>query len=329
MSKVKITLDTKKIEKELNKQLQKIKVRETIKREMDDQLEVNRVKLLDSMTEEAFKLIFDQYDGNSSNCVSGEYGLFPEYMKFSIGDIFEKLKIDNLVASVIQSLSGWSIYLTPNGKTYFEDKELIEMKNISEFNKLTNGTRLLLQELLNANNTSELLQAMFEKASEKEVNRLRGMLKELKGNDMISIVWGSGIPTECILNYKAYEYFEREKEYGDQMQKNKSTNIHIGTFNANGSNVVFGDAVNSTFSIDNSVKNIEEKIESQGGEDKEILMQLLNEAKEIVENIGLTRQIPKNKGFINRLSSHLDKHGWFYAEIISLLGTAAISLMIN
>ena len=34
-----------------------------------------------------------------------------------------------------------------------------------------------------------------------------------------------------------------------------------------------------------------------------------------------------NKGSINRVSAHLDKHGWFYAEIVGLLGSVAMKTL--
>lgn len=56
---------------------------------------------------------------------------------------------------------------------------------------------------------------------------------------------------------------------------------------------------------------------------------MLDEFKEILENLEDSRHIPKNKGFMNRLSSHLSRHGWFYAEIVNLLGSVGIKLLMG
>jgi len=40
-----------------------------------------------------------------------------------------------------------------------------------------------------------------------------------------------------------------------------------------------------------------------------------------------SRHIPKNKGLFSRLSAHLEKHGWFYGEVVGLIGAAALQLL--
>lgn len=128
-------------------------------------------------------------------------------------------------------------------------------------------------------------------------------------------------------------YFEdKEKFIEEQKRKElgKTTNgnvYNIGSINADGSNVVLGNVFDTTFNIDNSITNIENQIEKDGGEDKEILKELLAEAKEIIEEIQETRRIPKRKGFFDKLSNHLEKHGWFYGAIIGLVGQAGLALV--
>ena len=79
--------------------------------------------MLNKMCEEALSIILKAYDGNDSLTVSGSYNLFPEYMRFSHKEIFDKLKFAGFVASYLQSLGGWSVYLAPDAVTYFRDKE--------------------------------------------------------------------------------------------------------------------------------------------------------------------------------------------------------------
>lgn len=39
-----------------------------------------------------------------------------------------------------------------------------------------------------------------------------------------------------------------------------------------------------------------------------------------------SRIVPEKKNLFQKIISHADKHGWFYAEIISLIGTAIMQL---
>ena len=103
--------------------------------------------------------------------------------------------------------------------------------------------------------------------------------------------------------------------------------INIENITTGGGNVFLGNITNSSISIDNSISNVMHEIEEKGGEDTEELKAILEEVKELIENIEDLRHIPKNKGLFQRISGHLDKHGWFYAEIVSLLGTAAMGLL--
>ena len=103
--------------------------------------------------------------------------------------------------------------------------------------------------------------------------------------------------------------------------------VNIGSIHATGSNIIIGDAVNSTFSVDNSITRIQEQIEEHGGEDKEELNELLEEVKELLENIQESRYIPKDKNLFSKLSDHLEKHGWFYGEVVGLLGGTALKML--
>lgn len=125
---------------------------------------------------------------------------------------------------------------------------------------------------------------------------------------------------------KMLNYFT-DKEAAIKKEEEKKTMVSIENIYAANGNVVIGNVVNSQLSVDNSIKRIESIIEERGLDDKEELYQLLGEAKELIENLKETRYIPKNKGLFNRISQHLEKHGWFYGEIVGLLGTAAITLL--
>lgn len=113
----------------------------------------------------------------------------------------------------------------------------------------------------------------------------------------------------------------------EKAKSEKEKQFNIGSIIANGSNLVLGDVINSALSIDNSTSRIEQEIEEKGGEEKEELRELLEEAKELIENMQDSRHIPKNKGLFSKLSNHLEKHGWFYGEVVGLLGSAVMQML--
>lgn len=126
-------------------------------------------------------------------------------------------------------------------------------------------------------------------------------------------------------------YFQDKEAYLKQKseEEKKSKSQNIITINADRSNVVVGDITNSTLSIDNSIHEIEKMIDENGGVDKEDLKEILDEVKDILENINDTRRIPRNKNLLQRISDHAAKHGWFYGAIVQLLGTGALTVLGN
>lgn len=131
---------------------------------------------------------------------------------------------------------------------------------------------------------------------------------------------------ETTLTPQGITYFE-DKKKAEEREKTMKPSINIGSITATGSNFVLGDVVNSTLSVDNSMARIENEIEEKGGEDKQELKEILDEVKELIENMQESRHIPKNKGLFARLANHLEKHGWFYGEVIGLIGAAALQLL--
>ncbi|MBY6836772.1 hypothetical protein FDG50_15890 [Clostridium botulinum] len=245
MSGFKIDFNINEIEKDLNNQLQKIIDRENYKANVNYEREVNGMLVLDKMCEDALRTILEHYDENEEYFIQGQYEWFPKYMKFNIGDIFEELKMRGIIASYFEYCGGaWSANLTPNGITYFQDKE--------------------------------------------------NYLKEL------------------------------DRKESEARKYNTKNIVNIGE---NKGNFIIGDVSNSTLTVDNTIHEIEKNIEELGGDDKELLKELLDEAKELLDNINDSRMIPKNNGFVKRLSNHMSKHGWFYGAIVQLLGTGALNLL--
>lgn len=117
-------------------------------------------------------------------------------------------------------------------------------------------------------------------------------------------------------------------------QKKEAFFMINNSFNKNqigfvGGDYVGGDINNLASSIDNSILELQEKIDSQGGPNAEELKEILEEVKELIENIEATRMIPKRKQLFKKISDHASKHGWFYGELVSLLGQRFIEMLGN
>ncbi len=53
----------------------------------------------------------------------------------------------------------------------------------------------------------------------------------------------------------------------------------------------------------------------------------MEEIKDLINNINGTRSIQRNRKLFERLSAHFQKHGWFYGEIVGLIGAAVFQLL--
>lgn len=122
----------------------------------------------------------------------------------------------------------------------------------------------------------------------------------------------------------AFSYFEDKQaalDRQDKREKERQQSI------INYGNLVFGNVSGSTLTVDNSIHQIEQAIDEKGGEDKKELHELLDEVKELIENIQSSRAIPKQKKLFEKISNHMEKHGWFYGAVVQLLGTTALGLI--
>lgn len=156
------------------------------------------------------------------------------------------------------------------------------------------------------------------------------LFEKLKKMNLISYFSLDGQrKAKVILEPSIFTYFDEKEKHIEEQESQKASRhtFYIGTLNANGSNFVLGNVFDTSFNIDNSIHTIEKQIDENGDTEKEELRQLLKEAEEIINNIKSSRSIPQNKGFFEKLSTHLSKHGWFYSAIVGLLGEAGLSLL--
>ncbi len=139
-----------------------------------------------------------------------------------------------------------------------------------------------------------------------------------------SCVWGYSM-WEIVLTPQGIKYFE-SKEDALKKQEEQQKQMSFGNI-TNYGNLIFGDVFNSSLEVDNSIHKIEQMIDEKAGEDKEELLELLGEIKELIENMESSRNIPKRKKLFQRIGDHVSKHGWFYGAIVQLLGTATMTML--
>ena len=326
MSNFKIKIDTKKFEKQLNKQIEEIafeKQKEIIKKQLikGD----NEMNILPNKEEILLEIILNKYDGNENMIVNGSYDEIPSNMHFGIKNIFRTLELYNYIGHFEQWLDGWSVVLNQEGIEYFEKKGM--RKEL--FEELADNEKELLKEIIeieeNNGNISEFLANRVNK-DEKDI--VRGIICELKANGLINVSWASNTVNNAVLTQPGRTYFEREEKYFKRMKESANNTYNVGNIYADGSNVVIGDVINSSLNIDNSYTRIENRIEQEcNQEDKLEIKELLEETKEIIDNMKKNGSIGQRKSFFKRLTDHACKYGWLYAEIVHLIGNAAIGII--
>lgn len=326
MSNFKIKIDTKKIEKQLNKQIEKIafeKEREIIKKQSNKG--GNEMNILPNKEETLLEILLNKYDGNENMHVSGSFSDIPQNMEFGLKDIFNTLKLYNYIGAYDLWLDGWFVALNEEGIKYFEKKGM--RKEL--FEELADNEKELLKEIIkiekNDDNISDFL---ANKVDEDEKDIVRGIIGVLKSNGLINVNWASDTVYNAVLTQPGRTYFEREEKYFKRMKENANNTYNVGNIYADGSNVVIGDLNNSSLNIDSSYTRIENKIDEEcDQEDKQEIRELLEETKEIVDNIRKNGAIGQRKSFFKKLTDHACKYGWLYAEIVNLIGTAAIGII--
>ena len=93
------------------------------------------------------------------------------------------------------------------------------------FNKLPSNSEKLLNELVQADNPTELLCEKVKAVNGKDEEELMGIIRELRQEDYIDVKWADDLPYIVTLNNSARTYSEQLAEYERQIQsfQNPST----------------------------------------------------------------------------------------------------------
>ena len=317
---MKFKFDNRKLKNELQKRIEEIAYNNFV----EETRKEGNMFILQRLEEEVLSIILQKYDGNEQFTVSGNYSEFPSSMSFSIGDSLNKLKIAGYLSTVNNWLSGWSVILSPDGLNYFEKKGL--RKEL--FEELPDNAKELLKKLLEVeSNNGKLDEILNEEIKNDKTDKIvRGIIGTLKYNGLLNVSWGSGIVSYAELTNEGRNYFEREKKYMEQIEKNNRPLINIQNLENSGF-LNLGSVTGSNITINNSIEKLKNDIEKNGENEKEELFQILEEVKDYIDNLKNTQSITKNTGLFKRIGQHFEKHQWFYSEIVALLGQAIFLLM--
>ena len=111
-------------QREAKKQAEKEERRQRATAIVSGQPLIDGFRVMDASAEEFFRIILGCYDGNENREVRGLVSSFPKAYEHSVLLEFEKLSMYGVLTSPQVGISGsWELYLTPQGITYFDDKE--------------------------------------------------------------------------------------------------------------------------------------------------------------------------------------------------------------
>lgn len=241
VAKIKGSFDSRKFINNVKKEMEKAIRKEQIAAHIQIQPSMDGIRILDRSSEDMLKAILKLYDGNKALAVSGDYSVFPDYMRFSTSDIFERLRLSGIVGKVLLVMRGWTVYLTPNALTYFDDKKRYEERSKPMFSKLSANTKVLLDEIVSSDNAVEMLQERLEKALVKDEAILRKRIGDLERHGFITVLWADDTVYELIPNGTAYTYDEDLAEYEQERERfsNAKSTYNI---NANQANIALDNA---------------------------------------------------------------------------------------
>jgi uncharacterized protein YciU (UPF0263 family) len=115
--------------RQANKQAFETALRERAKLIVEGQPVVNGLRIMDGDSEQLLDFLLEHYDGSENNCVRGTMSIVPENLQNSFSLELEKLQMYGVVSNVRFWLSGWEVYLSSQGKSYFDNKKISETLN--------------------------------------------------------------------------------------------------------------------------------------------------------------------------------------------------------
>ena len=152
MSKFEIKINTKKIEKELNKKVNEIVQNKQKEMIVKRNRENGTMSVLSQNAETMLEVFLDKYNKDKDYSIQGNISEFPDYMRFSIKDNMENLKLYGYISNYNVFIDGgWFVILAPEALQYFEKKGSRE----ELFEELADSEKKLLKEIIEVENNNE------------------------------------------------------------------------------------------------------------------------------------------------------------------------------
>lgn len=238
----------------------------------------------------------DYVDGPKYDIWMNEINIFNErYLKDHpiyrcITNTFQNHKSN---CSAFEDMMGYLRALAEDDE-FFERAEQRKDTTSMGFNKLPSNSEQLLRELLESSNPTEYLAGRFKNALDNEDGELRGIIRELKSEGYIDVIWADNLPYHVTLNNSARTYHERLAEYektnapiGNVTAAPQTVNNYFGNTNVinaptDGTVIVAGNNNTISFSYTKAsdiVSEIASELEAEDIPSEEIdtAMELLNE----------------------------------------------------
>lgn len=116
--------------------------RQTASNIVNGQPMVGGMRIMDGSSEEVLKAVLSVYEPNEARRVYGDGSVIPLAYHTSLNLEFEKLENYGMISnSAVYVGPSWAVTLTPQGLSYFEDKENAERREESLANKLNTNRK--------------------------------------------------------------------------------------------------------------------------------------------------------------------------------------------
>lgn len=153
---------------------------------------IGSMQIMDKSSEEILRILLDLAKGDFSKELRGNYDIFSQRYQSSLGVEFEKLLQYGVITGFTNYTVMWELYITPEGATYFEDKEraMDEDKKrtataaFSIENLYANGGQVFLGDVTNStfsiDNSITKIEQMIDENGGEDVAELKALLAEVR-----------------------------------------------------------------------------------------------------------------------------------------------------
>lgn len=127
------------------------------------------------------------------------------------------------------------------------------------FEKLSQKSKKLLDEILHSDNPANFLIEKFTGISHKEDEELRSIIKELRIKGYINVWWADNVPYRVIINNSARTYNEQLEEYEQGKLKKQVVYVTDQSINIGNGNTINDSIIASKISKSNFDGTSDEK----------------------------------------------------------------------